>query len=146
MQRSVSIVRKPSFIDMGDDDGRPSLEDSHPDAARGTRIANEGSYSSNYASRTPSVRSQSTTINGWQPPDLANTTSVTPLACGSSYYNRTDDSFLDMGKLSLDTIRSQDEEEAIPAVMTPTQQPSARSRHKQSHRPSLGSPYGSTYY
>jgi len=144
MQRPVSIMRKPSFIDMGDDDERPSLEDANPAAVPGTRINDEGSHS-NCGSRTPSVRSRSTTINGWQPSDIANTTPTAPFAHGSPY-SRTDDSVLDMGKLSLDTIRSQDEEEADPPLTTPVQQPPSRSQYKQSHRPSLGSPYGSIYF
>lgn len=133
-QKHQSIMKKPSFIDMMDDDGRPSLEEASPGAAPGLALEDSVSYFPQHGSRTPSTRSRSTTINGWQPetPGINTNTSST---WGPSYAtNRTDDSFLDMGKLSLDTIRSEDE--INPQV----------SQYRQTPPVDFGSSYGPSYF
>ena len=144
-QRPYSILKKPSFIDMGDDDGRSSLEDAFLDAASGSRIDDGGSHD-NHGSRTPSVRSRSTTVSGWQPPDTPTVHSVTQAARGASYANSTDDSFLDMGKLSLDTIRSMDEEDTHPPASAPSQPTRGGPQYKHAQGLALGPPYGSIFY
>lgn len=142
LQKHHSIMRKPSFIDMADDDGRPSLEDASPAAAPGINLDEDGgSYFSHHGSRTPSTRSRSTTINGWQPENSSGNSSTSSLRGQTTTYSntRTDDSFLDMGKVSLDTIRSADEEDI-------NMQPPPKSQYTHAPVANLGSPYGSTYY
>lgn len=139
LQKHHSIMRKPSFMDMMDDDGRPSLEEASPAAAPGISLDDNGSYFSHAGSRTPSTRSRSTTINGWQP-EIPSIDSGASSSRGASYANnRTDDSFLDMGKLSLDTIRSADEDDNI-------QQLPAGSQYRYTPPTDIGPRHSPSYF
>ncbi|CAG8472602.1 3669_t:CDS:2 [Acaulospora colombiana] len=103
LQKHRSIVRKPSFLDIGDEEVSP-VEQAPPPNALGL------------GHREPAVSSRpgSGTINYSRP---STATSMRTFSSSNSRQavpstaDRGEDSFLDMGKLSLDTIRSVPEDE-----------------------------------
>ena len=103
-QKHYSILRKPSFLDIADDEGRPSLEEASAVAAPGL-VDDQVSYRSREPSPQTTIYARS---SGW--------TSSSSLSIPSTSRQPTpvqrperieDDSFLDMGKMSLETIRSE---------------------------------------
>lgn len=103
-QKHYSILRKPSFLDIADDDGRPSLEEASAAAAPG--IVDDPV---SYRSRDPSP--QATIHSGAGAWGSSSSLSIPSTSRQPTPVQRTerieDDSFLDMGKMSLETIRSE---------------------------------------
>lgn len=110
-QRPVSMMKKSNFLDMADDDGRPSLEEATPDSAPGMQTPDNRSFMTS----TPVPRSRSHTVSTTWTSSAATAYSNAELSMASfstrPAASKNVDSFLDMGKLSLDTIRSEDEEQ-----------------------------------
>jgi hypothetical protein len=103
LSKHRSIVRKPSFLDIGDEEVSP-IEEAPPANALGlgnrepvsTSRPNSGTINYSRPSTATSMRT------------FSSSTSRQPI---TSTADRGEDSFLDMGKLSLDTIRSVPEDE-----------------------------------
>ncbi|PVF97066.1 hypothetical protein CPB86DRAFT_826697 [Serendipita vermifera] len=102
LQKHRSIVRKPSFLDIGDEEVSP-VDQAPPANALGLGHrepvnSRPGSGTINYS--RPSTATSMRTFSS------SNSRQPAPLTA-----DRGEDSFLDMGKLSLDTIRSLPEDE-----------------------------------
>ncbi|KAG8800077.1 hypothetical protein FRC16_003776 [Serendipita sp. 398] len=94
-----SILRKPSFLDIEDDDGRPSLEEATVASAPGL---GSDSYPTSSLTPSPSIRTLNALGGGRSSSSLSISTTSRQVSA-----NPSDDSFLDMGKISLETIRSE---------------------------------------
>lgn len=117
LQKHHSIMKKPSFLDIGDDDDDlPITPKYHHDT-----------YSQTLPSRS---RSSSTVSSGWKPKHT------------TGFSGSIDDSFLDMGKMSMDTIRSEEEEIYLP--VSPSAHPHIHAVNAYSNTsliPQMGSAY-----
>ncbi|KAG8795467.1 hypothetical protein FRC17_008133, partial [Serendipita sp. 399] len=102
-----SILRKPSFLDIEDDDGRPSLEEASASSAPGLGNSDHYSPSPSPLSPSPSIRPRQIFGGSRSPSSLSISTITTTRQAPS---NTVEDSFLDMGKASLETIRSESNE------------------------------------